>query len=59
MGEYVADLTGITVDLAESPISFDSFPSDNRRREKLIGKCSVHWKNGVRDTFERLGLLGS
>ena len=59
MGEYVADLTGITVDLAESPISFDSFPSDNRRREQLIGKCSVHWKDGVRDTFERLGLLGS
>jgi hypothetical protein len=59
MGEYVADLTDITVNLAESPISFDSFPSDNRRREQLIGKCSVHWKNGVRDTFERLGLLGS
>ena len=57
MGEYVTKLTGITLNLAESPISFDSFPSDNSRREQLIGKCSVHWKDGVRDTFQRLGIV--
>jgi nucleoside-diphosphate-sugar epimerase len=57
MGEYVAELTGITPNFIESPISFDSFASDNTRRERLIGKCSVHWKDGVRATFERLGII--
>lgn len=58
VARYVAELTGVTMNLVESPINFDSFPSDNTLREKLIGKCSVHWKDGVRDTFERLGIVG-
>ncbi len=58
MGEYVAELTGLTASFIESPVSFDSFWSDNTRREQLIGKCSQHWKEGVRDTFSRLGLIG-
>jgi nucleoside-diphosphate-sugar epimerase len=57
MGTYVAELTGITPSFIESPISFDSFVADNTRREELIGKCSMHWKDGVRDTFERLGII--
>ena len=57
MGEYVAELTGVTPNFVESAITFDSFVSDNTRREQLIGKCSVHWKDGVRDTFERLGII--
>ena len=58
MGEFVAEITGVTARFVESPISFDSFWSDNTRREQLIGKCSVHWKDGVRDSFERLGIIG-
>jgi len=58
MAQYVAELTGITVNLKESAISFDSFPVDNTHREQLIGKCSMHWKDGVRDTFTRVGILG-
>jgi nucleoside-diphosphate-sugar epimerase len=57
MGEYVAELTGVTAGFVDSKINFDSFPSDNTRREQLIGKCSVHWRDGVRDTFERLGII--
>jgi nucleoside-diphosphate-sugar epimerase len=57
MGSYVAELTGVEAKFAESTISFDSFPADNARRETLIGKCSVHWQDGVRDTFERLGIV--
>jgi nucleoside-diphosphate-sugar epimerase len=57
MGEFVAELTGVTASFVESPISFDSFWSDNTRREQLIGKCSVHWKDGARNTFERLGII--
>lgn len=59
MGEYVAELTGVTASFVESPVSFDSFWSDNTRREQLIGKCSQHWKEGVRDTFSRLGLISA
>jgi nucleoside-diphosphate-sugar epimerase len=58
MGEFVAELTGVTASFVDSPISFDSFWSDNTRREQLIGKCSMHWKDGVRDTFQRLGIIG-
>ena len=57
MGEYVAELTGVTASFIETPISFDSFWSDNTRREELIGKCSQNWKDGVRDTFVRLGII--
>ena len=57
MGEYVAEITNVTARFVESPISFDSFQSDNSRREQLIGKCSMHWKAGVRDTFVRLGII--
>ena len=57
MADYVAELTGVTPSFVEGPISFDSFASDNTRREQLIGKCAVHWKDGVRDTFERLGII--
>ena len=59
MGEYVAELTGVTASFVESSINFDSFASDNTRREQLIGKCAVHWRDGVRDTFERLGIIRS
>ncbi|WP_197373107.1 hypothetical protein [Mycolicibacterium baixiangningiae] len=37
MGEHVAYLTGLEPKFVESPISFDSFASDNTRRESLIG----------------------
>ncbi|MGA7055012.1 MAG: NAD(P)-dependent oxidoreductase [Mycobacterium sp.] len=57
MGEYVAELTGVTASFVEKPVSFDSFWSDNTRREELIGKCSVSWKDGVRDTFVKLGII--
>jgi nucleoside-diphosphate-sugar epimerase len=57
MGEYVAELTGVTAQFVESPVSFDSFWSDNALREKLIGKCAQHWKDGVRDIFVKLGII--
>jgi nucleoside-diphosphate-sugar epimerase len=57
MGEYVAEITGVTASFVETPISFDSFQSDNTRREALIGKCTMHWKDGVRDTFVKLGII--
>ena len=57
--DYVAELTGQTATYVESDVTWDSFISDNARREKLIGSCGVHWKDGVRDTFERLGIIGA
>jgi nucleoside-diphosphate-sugar epimerase len=54
---YVAEITGQTATFVESPVTMDTFLADNTRRQALIGKCEVHWKDGVRDTFRRLGLL--
>jgi nucleoside-diphosphate-sugar epimerase len=53
MCAWVAELTGQTATFVESEVTYDSFISDNTRREELIGKCEVHWKDGVRDTLQR------
>lgn len=55
MADYVCELTGVTPSFVEGPISFDSFVADNTRRDQLIGRCALHWKDGVKNTFERLG----
>ncbi len=57
MVEYVAELTGLEAEFVESPVAFDTFISDNTRREDMIGKCSVHWRDGIRDTLERRGII--
>jgi nucleoside-diphosphate-sugar epimerase len=57
MCDYVAELTGQKATYVESEITFDSFISDNTRREKLIGKCEVFWRDGVRNTFKRRGMI--
>jgi nucleoside-diphosphate-sugar epimerase len=57
MCEHVAQLTGVTPRFVESEITWDSFISDNTRREQLIGKCSVHWKDGIQSTLQRRGIL--
>lgn len=55
--QYIASITGFTATFQESPVWFDFFASDNTRREKLMGNCAVHWKDGIRRTLERrLGL---
>jgi nucleoside-diphosphate-sugar epimerase len=56
MCEYVAALTGQSASFVESEVTWDSFISDNTRREQLIGKCAVNWKDGVRDTLQRVGI---
>lgn len=54
--EYIANLTGLTASFQESPIWFDFYPSDNTRRQQLVGKCSVGWQEGIRETIAaRLG----
>ena len=57
MCDYVAELTGRTATYVETPVTWDSFISDNTRREQLIGKCEVHWRDGIRDTLERRGMI--
>jgi nucleoside-diphosphate-sugar epimerase len=53
MCDYIAAVTGLEATFEERPVWFDFFASDNARRERLIGKCGVHWKEGVRQTLER------
>lgn len=49
--EYIGELTGTAPNYVESDFTFDSFASDNARRQKLIGACTVPWRDGVRDTL--------
>jgi nucleoside-diphosphate-sugar epimerase len=51
--EYIADIRGLKATFQESPVWFDFTASDNTRREQLMGKCTVHWKDGIRRLFER------
>lgn len=55
--EFVAELTGIEANFVESEVTLDCQWSDNTRREALIGKCEVPWRDGIRSTFRRLGLV--
>lgn len=57
MIDYVAELTGQTATYVESPITFDTFESDNTKRKQLIGNCQVGWRDGIKDTLARLGFL--
>jgi nucleoside-diphosphate-sugar epimerase len=57
--DYIARITGVTAAFRESPVWFDFYPSDNTRREQLVGKCSVGWKDAVRETIESRLALGS
>ena len=53
LAEYIGELTGTAPQYLESDITFDSFASDNTRRESLIGPCKVGWRDGVRRTLSR------
>lgn len=53
MCEYIAGVAGLEPKFAPSEIRFDKRASDNARRNELIGKCSVHWKDGIPETLER------
>jgi nucleoside-diphosphate-sugar epimerase len=45
--DYLGGLAGITPRYVESDVTFDSFISDNTRREQLIGRCTTPWKDGM------------
>ena len=53
LADYIGELTGVAPQYAESDVTFDSFASDNTRREQLIGPCKVAWRDGVRRTLHR------
>jgi nucleoside-diphosphate-sugar epimerase len=56
--EYIARITGVAATFQQSPVHFDFFASDNTRREQLIGRCAVHWKDGIRELLaRRLGIV--
>jgi nucleoside-diphosphate-sugar epimerase len=55
--EFIAELAGVTATFVESPVWYDFYPSDNAKRQRLIGKCETGWKDGIRDLFaRRLGI---
>ncbi len=50
--DYLGELAGVTPNYVESEVTWDSFVSDNTRREQLIGKCATDWKVGMRQAVE-------
>jgi UDP-glucuronate 4-epimerase len=50
---HISAITGVEAILApsESPLRA-MFASDNTRRMELIGRCEVHWRDGVTRTIE-------
>ena len=51
--DYIGELTGVAPQYVESELTFDSFASDNTRRQKLVGACKVSWRDGVRSILAR------
>jgi len=52
MCDYLAELSGITPKYNETEVTWDSFVSDNTRREQLIGKCTTGWRDGIRQAVD-------
>jgi UDP-glucuronate 4-epimerase len=48
MCDYLGEISGIAPHYQEDELAYDFFASDNTRRESLIGRCQVHWRDGVR-----------
>jgi len=49
---YLGEISGITPTYREDALAFEFFASDNTRRESLIGRCTVNWRDGIRRTIE-------
>jgi nucleoside-diphosphate-sugar epimerase len=49
--DYLGEISGIEPRYEEDELAYDFFASDNTRRESLIGRCQVNWRDGVRRTI--------
>ena len=50
--DFLGELSGVTPQYREDELAYVFFASDNARRESLIGRCDVSWRDGVRKTIE-------
>ena len=46
--QHIAELTGLELNLIESPDGIHHYLLDPERRQSLAGKCQVPWRDGVR-----------
>lgn len=51
---YLEELTGVPARLVPSDVTREMYQFDPGRRQSLIGKCEVHWRDGIRRTLEEL-----
>lgn len=51
MGVLAGD-AGLEAEFVPSEESRQVFPSDNTRRVELLGRCAVHWRDGMRAAVE-------
>ncbi len=53
MVEYNSQNTGIAVAFEPAKVNFVSTAYDNTRRDQLIGRCEIDWREGVRRTLQK------
>jgi nucleoside-diphosphate-sugar epimerase len=46
---YMGELTGLAVRFERSGEAIHHFRLDNSERQKLLGPCKIHWRQGLRD----------
>jgi nucleoside-diphosphate-sugar epimerase len=46
---YMGELTGLAVHFEQSREAIHHYRLDNSERQKLLGPCKIHWRQGLRD----------
>jgi nucleoside-diphosphate-sugar epimerase len=46
---YMGELTGLAVRFEQSREAIHHYRLDNSERQKLLGPCKIHWRQGLRD----------
>lgn len=49
--DYIAEITGTPVSYLRGDYYRDNYLTDNSRRESLVGKCRIGWKEGITATI--------
>ena len=49
---YITELTGVEIPLTVGPTAMPSVVADVTKQHELVGKATVHWKDGFRRMLE-------
>lgn len=49
--DYISQISGVPVSYLRGNYYRDNYLTDNSKREALVGKCQIHWREGIADTI--------